>query len=296
MQIDDGAVSVVIPCFNSGAFLRRAIDSILSQSKPPSEVIVVNDGSTDEKTLEVLQQLRNTKSITIIDHEINQGLPASRNSGAQNASGRLILFLDADDWYDRFALEIMLSQVPEDESKFFMYCDIFLAGKRSGMLGKDYLPFSQLIINGLPCSILVPRDEFIGEGPYREDLTLGMEDWHLNLALISRGYMPMHIDSPLFYYYVSDSGMYLSKTLKSYFTVWREIRNSYPHLYSISHLWQSFILQVRERGFLSVVPALVVLSISVIPNDKLATFLLLCLRSTSIHLKKVHFLFPRVPK
>lgn len=86
-------VSVVIPAYNAAGFIRRAMDSVLAQTWPHREIIVVNDGSTDD-TLRELATYRD--EIRIIDKP-NGGLPAARNSGIHAATGAYIAFLDADD-------------------------------------------------------------------------------------------------------------------------------------------------------------------------------------------------------
>jgi glycosyltransferase involved in cell wall biosynthesis len=98
MELEQGpvqSVSVVIPTYNYGRFLGRAITSILEQTLPVLEIIVVDDGSTDN-TREVAQSFGDR--IRYVYHE-NRGLCASRNAGIQLAQGEWIGFLDADDWW-----------------------------------------------------------------------------------------------------------------------------------------------------------------------------------------------------
>jgi glycosyltransferase involved in cell wall biosynthesis len=85
-------VTVVIPCYNHGCFLPDAIESALAQTYPSVEVIVVNDGSTDD-TAEVAARYPSVRCL----HQANQGLPAARNAGWRAGRGRFVIFLDADD-------------------------------------------------------------------------------------------------------------------------------------------------------------------------------------------------------
>jgi GT2 family glycosyltransferase len=87
-------ISVVIPSYNSARFLGAAIDSIAAQTRPPFEVIVVDDGSTDD-TPRMLASL--AASITTVIRQANQGPAAARNAGIAAATGDLIALLDADD-------------------------------------------------------------------------------------------------------------------------------------------------------------------------------------------------------
>ena len=92
-------VSVIIPAYNAAGFLPKAIDSVLSQSYTNFEVILIDDGSTDNtKTV-----LRETKRIKYF-HQENKGLSSARNAGIQKSNGNYLVFLDADDWLEKDAL------------------------------------------------------------------------------------------------------------------------------------------------------------------------------------------------
>ena len=92
MQQDGRFVTVVIPCFNQARFLGEAIESVLSQSHPRHEVIVVDDGSTDDPG-SVAARYRDV----VLVQQPNRGRSAARNAGARLARGEFLVFLDADD-------------------------------------------------------------------------------------------------------------------------------------------------------------------------------------------------------
>lgn len=107
-------VTVIIPCFNYGVFVRGAIDSVLAQTFQRFEIIVINDGSTDDITNEILKNLHYEK--TTIIHQTNQGLAQTRNNGAALAVGKYLCYLDADDFFEPTYLEKTLSVLECDEN------------------------------------------------------------------------------------------------------------------------------------------------------------------------------------
>ena len=103
-------VSVVIPVFNGERFLREAVQSVLDQRYSPLEIIVVDDGSTDD-TASVAKSLSETVRYL---YQTNQGPAAARNRGIQQAEGDLIAFADADDLWPATKLELQLPYLIND--------------------------------------------------------------------------------------------------------------------------------------------------------------------------------------
>ena len=94
-------ITVVISCYNHGRFLPTAIESVLAQNYQYKEIIVVDDGSTDN-TKEIALDYPSVRYV----YQSNSGLSAARNKGIAESSGNYILFLDADDWLLPDALSI----------------------------------------------------------------------------------------------------------------------------------------------------------------------------------------------
>jgi glycosyltransferase involved in cell wall biosynthesis len=101
-MLDFPTISVVIPLYNKGEYIKRALTSVLNQTCRVLEIIVVDDGSTDEGLERVERLARANSTIRIIRQE-NKGPGAARNAGLHIAEGKYIAFLDADDeWYPSF--------------------------------------------------------------------------------------------------------------------------------------------------------------------------------------------------
>jgi hypothetical protein len=110
------AVSVIIPCFNQGPFLAEAIESVLRQTCPPHEIIVIDDGSTDQ-TSEILSRYPTICAIK----QPNAGAAAARNAGIEKSRGDFLLFLDADDRLLPNAIEIAVHALNHDAKLGMVY-------------------------------------------------------------------------------------------------------------------------------------------------------------------------------
>jgi glycosyltransferase involved in cell wall biosynthesis len=123
MKTDTGAfmhpeVSVVIPAYNAARFISDAIDSALSQSFKPAEVIVVDDGSTDQTRSIVEGYGDKVRCI----HQRNAGPATARNTGVREARSEWIAFLDSDDYWDARHLEMMVQNAEAYREAVLVYC------------------------------------------------------------------------------------------------------------------------------------------------------------------------------
>src|SRR4051812_30982953 len=108
-------ISVIIPCYNHGSYLAEAIDSILTQTYQYFEIIVVDDGSTDN-TRAVAESYKAVKYV----YRNNKGLSAARNTGIDHSNGEYLVFLDADDWLFPNALSINSNCLQQNKEAAFV--------------------------------------------------------------------------------------------------------------------------------------------------------------------------------
>ena len=107
-------VSIIVPMYNSENYIERCLKSILNQSYANIEIVVVNDGSTDN-SLEICEKIQTfSKAIKIVTQE-NMGCSISRRTGIKNASGKYIGFVDSDDWIEKDAIEKMIKKFDDRE-------------------------------------------------------------------------------------------------------------------------------------------------------------------------------------
>ena len=215
-------ISVIVPCYNSGNLLKRCLNSLIKQTWLNIEIILVNDGTTDKKTLEIIDSYRNMSHLRIIDQP-NRGLPSARNKGGWNAKGTYLFFLDSDDWIEPDTLEKMLFSIKKDPQVSFIFSDIVLEGDVNKIVKKEYNFFEQLFLNQIPYSIFISKKIWTKYGGYNEDMKSGYEDWEFNIRLGANSQFGKRLAEPLFHYNVSNEGMLLSHTSKKHGKLWRYI-------------------------------------------------------------------------
>ena len=131
-------VSVIMPAYNTEPYIASSIESVLNQTVADIELIIVNDGSTDN-TLEIATQFaEKDKRVTVISQK-NQGVSVARNKGLSIATGQFIAFLDSDDLYEHTFLEKLLNRIHEEN------CDIAYCGFKHIKFNdrKEGEPFSE---------------------------------------------------------------------------------------------------------------------------------------------------------
>lgn len=200
-------ISIVIPCYNHGEFLEETLTSIItSTNKYTPEIIIVNDGSTDLKTLEVFEKLE-SKGYYILNQE-NQGLAKARNNGISLAKGKYILPLDSDNNicppYLNEAIEML-----ENTNVDIVYGDALYFGEKNGVWKNNNLEIRKILItNHIDACALFKKETWKKVGGYSEDMPyMGCEDWNFWLKCINNGSIFYYLDKICFEYRVLSTSM-----------------------------------------------------------------------------------------
>lgn len=221
----DVRLSIIIPCFNDGQFIREAVTSAESYSDPVYEIIIVNDGSTDPLTCQVLSELKSS-GYRIID-QLNQGLAAARNTGIKLASGEYILPLDSDNKirpdYIRKGIEILdqffdvavvygdverfgegiddIDQIPNYNLSYDNFS--FANGFRAVQKVPDFNLSLLINHNYIDACAIFRKSVWEECGYYDINMPFGCyEDWDLWLSIAKKGYKFYHVPEVLFEYRV----------------------------------------------------------------------------------------------
>lgn len=167
-------VSVIIPTFNGEHVVGDAIESVLSQDYPRTEILVVVDGSTD-RTVEIVQRFEGVRLV----ERPNGGAAAARNSGLSQASGDLVAFLDHDDLWlrDKISKQVSYLQAHPDIDGVVTHLRHFIeegltppVWLRPGLLGADCPGYT-------PSTLMVKREVFSRIGDFQEGHRAEDADW-----------------------------------------------------------------------------------------------------------------------
>ena len=230
-------ISVIIPNHNYARFLDKAITSVQSQTYPNLEIIVVNNGSTDES----LQVLRKYESQVVLIDQANLGQAGARNSGLKAAKGDLIAFLDANDFWQNDKLEKQIRLItPETE---LVYCGISRFRDESGRIESILLsqfkgnchhyftdlPAVSIVLSGESTSLFTRNLlNLVGNFDPELNSASGWDFFRRCSVLTNFNFVP----EPLTNYRLHSSNM-----SNSSFNNIRDIRKAYKKLFS-DNLWK----------------------------------------------------------
>jgi len=204
-------ISVIMPAYNSERFIAESIESVLAQTYTNWELIIVDDGSTDETGNIAMQFTTRDNRIKYIFQE-NKKQGAARNSGIRQSNGTLIAFLDSDDIWVAKKLEIQLSALNDNEvdlvfsAGFVFFNDIdepintynTISGKVSGDEGVKYLLKQNFI--AIPSVLVTKHALNVVDGFDPSPDIQNVEDYHLWLKLLLNKFSFYGIPDKLFYY------------------------------------------------------------------------------------------------
>jgi len=185
-------ISVIIPTYNYGRFLGAAIDGVLSQTLRPAELIVVDDGSTDDTESVISRYLHDADGADAVKiryiKQKNAGVCAARNRGVAESSGQFIAFADADDIWHPTKLEKQIVKFAQDENIGLVHCGISefdsdtgetIGVNIDGMEGDvadELLLWEQPAVNVSGTVLVVRREAFDRVGGFDTEIKVG-EDW-----------------------------------------------------------------------------------------------------------------------
>jgi glycosyltransferase involved in cell wall biosynthesis len=239
-------ISVIIPCFNLGEFIGEAIDSVLAQTFQDFEIIVVNDGSTDSLTNQVLNNIHHPKIRVICT--TNQGPSSARNTGISQSVGKYILPLDADDKIATTYLEKASATLNGNNRLGIVYCQAEFFGEKNDKWDLPEYTLPRILIDNLIfSSALFHRKDWEIVGGYKSNMSMGWEDYDFWLSIIELEKEVYRIPEYLFYYRIRKDSRSAFIREKIIYKLYKELANNHKDLYinNIEHIFE-YIYLLRE--------------------------------------------------
>jgi len=236
----DIRISVIIPVYNGKRFLREAVQSVIGQTLPPIELILVDDGSDDD-SLSIVKDLQYPFPVIYISQE-NAGQSSARNHGVRIAKGDYVAFLDHDDIWYPYHLQILAEQFLENPYLGFVYSNMDEIDEHGNLVNIGLLdmlpnkhPKTSLIdflsedLMITPTSSLIRREAFLEVGGFDERLS-GYEDDDLFLRLFRR-YKHKYINEPLYQWRIwGNSCSYSERMAQSRKIYAEKLINNFPNV------------------------------------------------------------------
>ena len=244
-----------MPCYNDGKYINEAVSSVRKQTYPNIELIIINDGSDDIRTLKALRELQD-EGVVVIESG-NLGPAGARNLGIKHASGQYILPLDSDDTIEPTYIEKAVKIIEQDETLGGVYCLARYFGKRHGRWELPaYSLEAMLLDNVVFITTIFRKSDWEKAGGFDESLIHGMEDYDFWLSMIEMGKHFYAIPEELFFYRIkkrSRTSRFLSNpenTNKTYEKIYSNHKEFFlQNHFTFAKVMRNVIIESSRRNY-----------------------------------------------
>lgn len=192
-------VSVIMPCYNDGKYIMEAIDSIVKQTYQNWELIIVDDGSDDEETKRIINEIQNPK--IKVFHTEHLRPAGARNYGIQKAEGTYILPVDSDDRIHEEYMEKAVKMIESNPRIGVVYCKAELFGEKNGSWNLPDYSFKHMLLDNIVfVTALFYKSDWEKVGGFNTSMAQGMEDYDFWLSILGLEREICQIPEVLFYY------------------------------------------------------------------------------------------------
>lgn len=241
----DPLITVYITNYNYGMYIEESINSVLSQKFRDFEVLIIDDGSTDNSK-EIIESYRNHPKVTIIYQE-NKGLNVTNNIAIKLAKGKYIMRLDADDYLNENAFTVMSQKLNADENLALVFPDYYLVDEKGNKIAEEKRhDFENVTMYDQPAHgacTMIRRDVLIELEGYSEEFTR-QDGYELWIKMIKNKKVA-NINLPLFYY--RQHGNSLTRNKEKLYNTRHEIIKKHTKDLNISSKKHIAILPLREQ-------------------------------------------------
>lgn len=225
-------VSVIMPCYNDGQYIEESVTSILNQTYNNIELIIINDGSTDQYTNEVLDNNEWTNTIVLNSNRL--GPSGARNLGIEKAKGKYILPLDADDTIDLTYIEKAVDIMEKNEDVGVVYCKADLFGEQSGIWDLPSYSLDKMLLDNIVfVTSLFRKQDWSNVGGFNAHMKHGMEDYDFWLSILELRKDIHQIPEVLFHYRIKQTSRTteFQKNMNIVVDTYVQIYDNHPILY-----------------------------------------------------------------
>ena len=191
-------VSVIMPCYNDGKYIEEAVESVFAQTYKNIELIVIDDGSDEQETIDILNRLGDRIVLLKTNHLRPAG---ARNYGITRATGKYILPVDSDDKIDSTYVAKAVEILEKNQNIGVVYCEADLFGEKSGKWDLPSSSFDKMLLDNVVfVTALFYREDWEKVGGFNTHMLAGMEDYDFWLAILALGKEIYQIPEILFHY------------------------------------------------------------------------------------------------
>ena len=233
MEQTNPIVSVIMPCYNDGAYIQEAIDSVKAQTYPHIELIVIDDNSSDPETIKILNTLA-SQDVTVL-HTQHVGPSGARNYGIRHAKGRYILPVDADDIILPTYIEKAVAAIDAVPERGVVYCHAELFGTQNGPWDlPDFSLEQMLLYNVVFVTSLFYKEDWERLGGFNENMKHGLEDYDFWIGMMELGRDIYQLPETLFRYRFKKKSRstQLNSSLEATQMMYQQIYENHPDFYN----------------------------------------------------------------
>ena len=244
-------ISVVIPTYNSGQFIRKTLQSVINQTYGNWEILITDDCSQDNTVQVVREIMQNEKRIKLFEQRENQGPARARNIGIKHARGKYIAFLDADDSWLSEKLQIQ-TRFMEEQGLGISFTDYYLLNEHSDSKKKfqsllSEVNYTDIVrFNYIACSTVMYNQDSLGKH-FMPDIR-NRQDWGLWIKLIKIAGTAVRISQPLTNYLLREDSISSNKLnlVKYHWYIYRRFLR-FSLLKSLLYLSRNIFMHLKNR-------------------------------------------------
>jgi glycosyltransferase involved in cell wall biosynthesis len=245
----ESKLSIVIPFYNLGDYLEETIISLLNIDYPNFEIIVVNDGSTEESSILKLAEISNKYKINVLTKK-NEGLSMARNYGAEMVDGEFLAFIDADDTVEPNYYAKAIKILQEYNNVSFVGCWAKYFGKSNDIWPTfnpepPYLLFHNMINSS---GLVYKKNHFLSFGINDPTMIYGMEDYDSVISMTKNGARGVSIPEKLWNYRVRENSMQQSFNLNKQLFLYERIASKHKDFFNQYATELSLLLNSNGSG------------------------------------------------